>query len=195
MSVDFVLFMVPLFFSPGLINIIASASAFKNGIRKTLPFFFGVLIVAGLYAFFIGFWASYLFVKFPIIIDIVRYIGVAFFIYISMRFFQVNSDDESSTSHQKTMTFIDGLIIQSLNPKYPIILMTIFSEFLSKSASSFEVIKLVVFIELFFVAAIFTWAFIGIFFATFIRNKNSNIINPVFGCMFIFLAIWLLIKI
>ncbi|NYT27607.1 MAG: hypothetical protein H0A76_06740 [Candidatus Thiodubiliella endoseptemdiera] len=61
------------------------------------------------------------------------------------------------------MTFIDGLVIQSLNPKYPIILMTIFSEFLSKSASSFEVIKLVVFIELFFVAAIFTWAFIGIF--------------------------------
>lgn len=194
MTLNFILFMTPLFFSPGPINVIASLSAFKNGIRKTCPFFCGVLIIAGSYALLIGFGASYLFAKFPVITTVIKYVGAAFFLYVSTRFFKIKSGGKSSKNSKDTVTFVDGLIIQSLNPKYPIVLMTIFSAFLDKTASSFGVIKLAIYIELFFVAAIFTWAFAGKFFSTLVKDKDTNTINYIFGGMFVFLAIWLLVK-
>ena len=71
---------------------------------------------------------SSLFVKFPIILDVLRYVGAAYILYLSYKMFG-SLNIKNSTESAKPLTYFEAIIFQFVNPKAWVICTTAVSSF------------------------------------------------------------------
>ena len=113
---------------PGPNNIIASHSGFNFGFIKTIPLIFGVGF--GWIFILIMFESGLIFVfqQFPILQSIVKIIGTIFIVFLA---YKVAFTKMRSTKATKApITFIDTLLLQTVNPQGILTAMLIVSTFL-----------------------------------------------------------------
>ncbi len=187
--------MFPLVFSPGPANIIAAIAGARYGLIRSIPVLLGIDLVYLLYALLLGFGARTLFGSYPQTLVVIKYLGAAYIIFLSYKMFtsERNLDDRKGGSD---LRFIDGVFLQALNPKFPIILAIMFTTFLDPREPnslqvfvlSFSILALNVFTQI-------VWATAGHWITnTFTSKRNVYIQNSVFCLMLVAVAIWIAVR-
>jgi threonine/homoserine/homoserine lactone efflux protein len=176
--------------SPGPVNMVIVSSGASYGVRKTFSFVSGATIGFTLLLLFIGLGFYKIIDLYP---DFLKYLAVAgslFIIY--MGYLLASSKPELDTKKQKLPTFMQGCLLQWLNPKAWIACVagvSLFSEpnntevFLTFSSVYFVVCYL----------ALFSWSVLGDKVTIFLNSEfRLKVFNISMGSLLIMTACFLL---
>ncbi len=118
--------LLPIVISPGPANILYAASGSSFGVKGTVPFWLGTNITSIFQTLAVGFGLDFLISTYPQIINTIKYIGIAFLLYLAFKFFRMSNTVEETFT---PLTFKDGVIVEILNAKYLLIPTIMFSQF------------------------------------------------------------------
>ena len=102
-------------YTPGPNNVVASYSGFNFGIIKTLPHIFGVTLGFTSLVLFLTIGLINVFKLFPIIQEVMKYLGTLFLIYLAYKI--ATSETSDDTKKENPVKFIETFFFQYLNPK------------------------------------------------------------------------------
>ena len=164
-------------FTPGPNNVVASYSGFNFGITKTIPLILGVTLGFTSLIFFLTIGLINVFKIFPILQNILKYLGTLFLLYLAYKIsFSKSSKEEEK---KNPVTFFDTYYFQFLNPKgvlFGIIIVSTYLE-LGENYLSYA-IQIVLLAFIFSSTSITLWTFIGKFLRKFATNdKFINYFN------------------
>ncbi|MDA9723968.1 LysE family transporter [Candidatus Pelagibacter sp.] len=164
-------------FTPGPNNVVASYSGFNFGITKTIPLILGVTLGFTSLIFFLTIGLINVFKIFPILQNILKYLGSLFLLYLAYKIsFSKSSKEEEK---KNPVTFFDTYFFQFLNPKgvlFGIIIVSTYLE-LGENYLSYA-IQIVLLAFIFSSMSITLWTFIGKFLRKFATNdKFINYFN------------------
>ena len=164
-------------FTPGPNNVVASYSGFNFGISKTIPLILGVTLGFTSLIFFLTIGLINVFKIFPILQNILKYLGTLFLLYLAYKIsFSKSSKEEEK---KNPVTFFDTYFFQFLNPKgvlFGIIIVSTYLE-LGENYLSYA-IQIVLLAFIFSSTSITLWTFIGKFLRKFATNdKFINYFN------------------
>ena len=164
-------------FTPGPNNVVASYSGFNFGITKTIPLILGVTLGFTSLIFFLTIGLINVFKIFPILQNILKYLGTLFLLYLAYKIsFSKSSKEEEK---KNPVTFFDTYFFQFLNPKgvlFGIIIVSTYLE-LGENYLSYA-IQIVLLAFIFSSTSITLWTFIGKFLRKFATNdKFINYFN------------------
>jgi threonine/homoserine/homoserine lactone efflux protein len=94
--------------------VIVSSGA-NHGFRRTIPFVSGATIGFTLLLVVVGFWLLRLVSAYPVFLMYLELVGAAFIVYVGYRI--AAASPEISVERQRTPTFVEGFLLQWLNPK------------------------------------------------------------------------------
>ena len=164
-------------FTPGPNNVVASYSGFNFGITKTIPLILGVTLGFTSLIFFLTIGLINVFKIFPMLQNILKYLGTLFLTYLAYKIsFSKSSKEEEK---KNPVTFFDTYFFQFLNPKgvlFGIIIVSTYLE-LGENYLSYA-IQIVLLAFIFSSTSITLWTFIGKFLRKFATNdKFINYFN------------------
>ena len=164
-------------FTPGPNNVVASYSGFNFGITKTIPLILGVTLGFTSLIFFLTIGLINVFKIYPILQNILKYLGTLFLLYLAYKIsFSKSSKEEEK---KNPVTFFDTYFFQFLNPKgvlFGIIIVSTYLE-LGENYLSYA-IQIVLLAFIFSSTSITLWTFIGKFLRKFATNdKFINYFN------------------
>ena len=164
-------------FTPGPNNVVASYSGFNFGITKTIPLILGVTLGFTSLIFFLTIGLINVFKIFPILQNILKYLGTLFLLYLAYKIsFSKSSKEEEK---KNPVTFFDTYFFQFLNPKgvlFGIIIVSTYLE-LGENYLSYA-IQIVLLAFILSSTSITLWTFIGKFLRKFATNdKFINYFN------------------
>lgn len=155
--------------SPGPVNMVIVSSGASYGVRKTFSFVSGGTIGFTLLLLFIGLGFSKVIDSYPYFLQLLGVVGSLFIIY--MGYLIATSKPELDIKDHKKPTFIQGFLLQWLNPKAWIACMAGVSLFsVPNSHQEFLTFSLVYFFVCYF--SLFTWSVLG--------NKAAILLNSEF---------------
>ena len=158
-------------FTPGPNNIVASYSGFNFGIAKTIPLILGVTLGFTALIFFLTIGLINIFKLFPVLQNILKYLGTLFLTYLAYKIsFSKSSKEEKK---ENPVTFFDTFFFQFLNPKgvlFGIIIVSTYLE-LGENYLSYA-IQIILLAFLFSSTSITLWTFIGKFLRKFATNDK-----------------------
>ncbi len=164
-------------FTPGPNNVVASYSGFNFGITKTIPLILGVTLGFTSLIFFLTIGLINVFKIFPILQNILKYLGTLFLLYLAYKISFSKSLKEEEKKNP--VTFFDTYFFQFLNPKgvlFGIIIVSTYLE-LGENYLSYA-IQIVLLAFIFSSTSITLWTFIGKFLRKFATNdKFINYFN------------------
>lgn len=109
------LFSLTMSISPGPVNMVIISSGANHGFRRTLPFVSGATIGFTLLLIIMGFGLYAAIDKHPLFFKYLNVAGSAFIIYVGYKI--ASSQPELSLTKSETPGFIQGFLLQWLNPK------------------------------------------------------------------------------
>ena len=120
MSVDFLIALSVFCFvtsiTPGPNNLMLLSSGINFGIRRSLGHLFGVVLGFCAMVILVGVGISKLFVLYPESYIILKYISIAYLIFLAYKIANSSSISEDNTN-QKPISFIQAVLFQWVNPK------------------------------------------------------------------------------
>jgi len=164
-------------FTPGPNNVVASYSGFNFGITKTIPLILGVTLGFTSLIFFLTIGLINVFKIFPMLQNILKYLGTLFLTYLAYKIsFSKSSKEEEK---KNPVTFFDTYFFQFLNPKGVLFGIIIVSTYLELGENYFSyAIQIVLLAFIFSSTSITLWTFIGKFLRKFATNdKFINYFN------------------
>jgi threonine/homoserine/homoserine lactone efflux protein len=169
--------------SPGPVNMVIVSSGANNGVRRTMSFVSGATIGFALLLTFVGFWFQQMISAYPKFFMYLELAGSAFIIYVGYKI--ATSAPEISLEKRSIPTFMQGFLLQWLNPKAWIACASGAALFSSPDTHT----TLVTFIVIYFVIcylSLAAWAVLGERMST-ILKKQSHVraFNVVMGGLLI----------
>ncbi|MDA7713959.1 LysE family translocator [Candidatus Pelagibacter sp.] len=158
-------------FTPGPNNAVAAYSGFNFGIRKTLPLILGVGFGYTTLIILINFVLISTFKNYPIIQEIIRFLGTFFLIYLAYKisFTKISSDGKT----ENPVKFFDKFIFQFINPKGVMAGVTLSSNFVEQGENYLNhSIWVIVVCSVTAFLSITSWTFLGKFLRKFATNNN-----------------------
>ena len=114
--------------TPGPNNSILTASGIKFGFTRTIPNIFGIPTGHGIQLALVCFGLGTLFTHFPILLNILKYVGAFYLLYLAWKMF--GSLNVSSTEDKSTpLKYYEAILFQFVNPKAWVICITAVSLF------------------------------------------------------------------
>ena len=179
-------------FTPGPSNISSASVAVLHGYRNTLRYQVGLAAGVFLVMVLSGWISTTLLRVFPILEPVLRYAGAAYILYLAFGILKASYlfPDENA----KRSGFLQGFMLQVLNPKLIIYAFTVFSAFLAPVTENAALVMLVAF----FLAAISfgatsMWAIFGTAIKTYLRNPRlKKMVNILLSLSLAYTAIALM---
>ena len=158
-------------FTPGPNNIVASYSGFNFGITKTIPHILGVTLgfTALIISLIIG--LINIFKLYPIIQEVLKYLGTLFLLYLAFKISFSNSDNNSNS--ENPVKFIETFLFQFLNPKGVIVGIIVVSTYvqLDENYMSYS-LQIIILALIFSLTSITSWTLVGKFLRKFATNEK-----------------------
>lgn len=176
--------------SPGPVNMVIVSSGVSYGIRKTFPFVSGATIGFTLLLLFIGFGFYEVINLYP---SILEYLAIAGSLYIMYMGYLIGSSrPELDIQKQKQPTFMQGFLLQWLNPKAWIACVAGVSLFSApENKEVFLTFSLVYFVVCYL--SLFSWSVLGDKVKVFLSSESRlKLFNLLMGGLLIITAIFLL---
>ena len=147
--------------TPGPNNSILTASGIKFGFIRTIPNIFGIPTGHGIQLALVCFGLGNLFIYFPILLHILKYIGSFYLLYLAWKMFGslniVKAKDNSSP-----LKYYEAILFQFVNPKAWVICITAVSLFYPKNENIILGTLFMVFMSTIInIPSISMWAFGG----------------------------------
>jgi len=158
-------------FTPGPNNIVASYSGFNFGIKKTIPHILGVTLgfTALIISLIVG--LINIFKIYPIIQEILKYLGTLFLLYLAFKISFSNSKNNSTS--ENPVKFIETFLFQFLNPKGVIVGIIVVSTYIHLDENYINYsLQVIILALLFSVTSITSWTFVGKFLRKFATNEK-----------------------
>ena len=181
--------LLPIIASPGPANILYAASASSFGIKKTIPFWLSTNITSLLQTLAIGLGLNLIMQIYPLIVVVLKYIGVLFLLYLAYKFSKLSVNAEKKI---EVLTFRDGVIIEILNMKFLLIPSLMFSQFYTPSGGYVKIFILSFTLLLITLTTSMIWMLGGNSLASFVSDGKMQKYQGVFFSLLLFItAIWL----
>jgi len=176
--------------SPGPVNMVIVSSGASYGVRKTFSFVSGATIGFTLLLLFIGLGFVKVIELYPSFLKYLAIAGSLFIIY--MGYLIASSKPELDIKEQKQPTFIQGFLLQWLNPKAWIACVAGVSLFsVPNSNQVFLTFSLVYFLVCYF--SLFSWSILGDKVTILLNSEfRLKLFNQLMGGLLIVTACFLL---
>ncbi|WP_423907401.1 LysE family translocator [Candidatus Spongiihabitans sp.] len=180
--------------TPGANNIMLTASGSNYGLRKSMPHLFGIvtgfIVLMAASAMGLG----VLFVKFPVLHIILRYMGSAYLVYLAWKVVSSGSSHQYEDSHR--ITFANAAIFQFVNPKVWSMAITAMSSFtLSGEYYAASAVVIAFLFALVYIPCGFAWLVFGLALNRFLKNKRvHHLINISMGLLLVLAAFFIVTK-
>ena len=125
-----------MYVTPGPNNSILTASGIKFGFLRSIPNILGIPTGHGLQLALVCLGLGSLFTAFPILLDILRYVGASYILYLAYRMFgslNITSSEEKS----RPLKYYEAILFQFVNPKAWVICITAVSLFYPEKENLF----------------------------------------------------------
>ncbi len=172
--------------TPGPNNIIILSSGLTFGYKKTIPHILGVVLGYPFMLILLGLGIGVVLEKFPIVLNILRYVGIAYLFWMAYKIVSNTSSYEvTENSNKKPFSFLQSALFQWVNPKAWIMGLTVISLFVTSSENSLiQILTIALIYALSIVIGTSLWAIGGVFLKRFLKDAKSvrffNIILAVF---------------
>ncbi|RWS83759.1 LysE family translocator [Klebsiella michiganensis] len=184
------MFALTMSISPGPVNMVIISSGANHGFRKTLPFISGATTGFTLLLILVGFGFYVVIDKYPLFFNYLNIAGSAFIIYMGYKI--AASAPELSLKKNDTPGFVQGFLLQWLNPKAWIACasgVALFSEPATQT-------MLMVFIIIYFLVcyiSLAAWAVLGNNVSILLNNaQRIRVFNVLMGVLLIVTACYML---
>ena len=158
-------------YTPGPNNVVASYSGFNFGIIRTIPHILGVTIGFTSLVLFLTVGLINVFKLFPMIQEIMKYLGTLFLIYLAYKIASSSVSDD--TKKENPVKFIETFLFQYLNPKGVMVAIIVVSTYVELGENYISHATQVVFLAFLFSSTSITlWTFIGKFLRKFATNEK-----------------------
>jgi len=157
-------------YTPGPNNAVASYSGFNFGIKKTIPSILGVWLGYTVLVILTNFVLISTFIKYPVIQEVIRFLGTIFLFYLAYKISFSGSSAEDKK--ENPVKFIDTFIFQFLNPKGIMAAIILISKFVIQDDYLMSSLTVIIVCSLTALTSITTWAFLGKFLRKFATNNN-----------------------
>jgi threonine/homoserine/homoserine lactone efflux protein len=175
MLVSILSFAFAMVMTPGPNNIMMLSSGLTFGYRKTLPHLLGVMIGFPLMVLAIGFGLGSLFEQFPLLLKVLKYIGITYLLWMAWHIAHAEGGYETEpNSSDRPFTFIQAAMFQWVNPKAWIMAITSVSSFVTKP--EYAITQILIIAGTFLLCGIIStnsWTLGGVLLKRFIRHAKS----------------------
>ena len=159
-------------YSPGPNNFVAFYSGFNFGITKTLPHIIGVTLGFPFLLLCVALGLINVFKFYPLIQEILKYLGTLFLIYLAYKISFSSSQNEEN-KNKNPVKFIETFVFQFLNPKAVIASIIIVSTYIKVGENFVSYTTQIIILALLVsVTSITLWTFLGKFFRKFATNQK-----------------------
>ena len=159
-----------MYVTPGPNNSILTASGIKFGFFHSIPNIFGIPSGHGLQLALVCLGLGSLFTTFPILLDILRFVGAAYILYLAYKMFG-SLNITSSEDKSRPLKYHEAILFQFINPKAWVICITAVSLFYPEKENLFVgTLFMVIMSTIINIPSISIWAFGG----SVIRHYLSN---------------------
>src|SRR6056297_2233887 len=132
-SIDFVSlipFILVTIFTPGPANLSCTSMGINYGIKRSLGFIYGlqagfILVMLLAYIF-----SNLLLKIIPSMQSIMRWVGSAYIFYLAYQIYKTDYSYQQNSQESKPFGFRHGLLLQFLNPKLYIFILTLYTVFI-----------------------------------------------------------------
>ena len=179
-----------MYVTPGPNNSILTASGIKFGFFRSIPNILGIPTGHGLQLALVCLGLGSLFSAFPILLDILRYVGAAYILYLAYKMFGslniVATEDKS-----RPLKYYEAILFQFVNPKAWVICITAVSLFYPEQENLIiGTLFMVVMSTVINIPSISIWAFGGSVIRFYLNNiKLKKIIEWLLALLLIATAI------
>lgn len=184
------LFSLSMSITPGPVNLVTLSTGLNYGFKKTIPFVSGATIGFTLLLLAVGSGLYHLVETAPIFIDLLGYGGTGFICYMGYKIATAKSKVEVNSV--ELPSFVNGFVLQWLNPKAWIACLSGVSAFNLVESQS----MLLIFCSLYFAIcylSIGSWALLGDKIGPLINNRKVLLVfNAVMGGALVFVGLYLL---
>lgn len=132
----FLVFAVPIFFSPGPNNMLLMASAAQFGIRRTVPHAIGISVGFPILVMVVGLGLGEVFARFPIVKPVMLYGACAYFLYMAYRLLGLKISN--MVVKARPMKLFEGALFQVINPKAWVLSFGMISVFVGVGDQRFQ---------------------------------------------------------
>lgn len=188
------MFSLSMSISPGPVNITILSTSLNRGFIKTLPFISGATIGFTLLLICIGFCFSKIINFYPIVFQLLGVLGSAFIIYIGYKILSSKPKIEVN-DNSVIPNFVDGFLLQWLNPKAWIACASGVALFSSPNTHT----PLIIFICIYFLICYLSlalWGALGERLSVVLTN-NKRILwfNRLMGFSLVFISIYMIFSV
>lgn len=184
------IFSLTMSISPGPVNMVIVSSGANHGFRRTMPFVSGATIGFTLLLLFVGFWLIQMVSRHPVFLKYLEFVGAAFVMYVGYKI--ASALPEISVVEKRTPTFMEGFLLQWLNPKAWIACASGAALFSDPSTNA----TLMAFVVVYFLicyASLAAWAVLGDRVSVLLNNRlRIRLFNLTMGGMLILTAAYLI---
>lgn len=194
LTIALVIFLFPLAYSPGPGNLFFAANGARFGLGATMPAMAGYHVATLLVTVAIGLGFAAAIGEFPELFTIVQWAGSIYVLYLAWKLLSAGMMGDAGEA--RPAGFLDGGLLLILNPKAYMIIILMFTQFLTPSSSDYA--TAILWISLVFtlnnLIAFTAWALIGDqILARFRDTAGSRNMNLVFGTVLAGVAIWMML--
>ena len=158
--------------TPGPNNSILTASGIKFGFVRTIPNILGIPTGHGIQLILVCFGLGSLFVQFPILLDILKFIGATYLLYLAWKIFG-SINIKSIENKLSPLKYYEAILFQFINPKAWIICITAVSLFFPKNENIIIGTIFMVFMSTVInIPSISMWAFGGSVIRHYLKNEK-----------------------
>jgi len=162
--------------TPGPNNSILTASGIKFGFIRSIPNIIGISSGHGLQLALVCFGLGSLFSQFPILLEVLKYIGACYLLYLAWKMFgslNISRTEEKSSP----LKYYEAILFQFVNPKAWVICITAVSLFYPENVNLIiGTLFLVIMSTIINLPSISIWAFGGSIIRRYLSNKKLKTI-------------------
>jgi len=162
--------------TPGPNNSILTASGIKFGFIRSIPNIIGISSGHGVQLALVCFGLGSLFTQFPILLEVLKYIGACYLLYLAWKMFgslNISITEEKSSP----LKYHEAILFQFVNPKAWVICVTAVSLFYPENVNLIiGTLFLVIMSTIINLPSISIWAFGGSIIRRYLSNKKLKTI-------------------
>ena len=162
--------------TPGPNNSILTASGIKFGFVRSVPNIVGISSGHGIQLALVCFGLGSLFTQFPILLEVLKYIGACYLLYLAWKMFgslNISRTEEKSSP----LKYYEAILFQFVNPKAWVICITAVSLFYPENVNLIiGTLFLVIMSTIINLPSISMWAFGGSIIRRYLSNKKLKTI-------------------
>ena len=174
MLITLVPFLFSLTGSPGPSNILVLVSSINFGYQRTIPLILGLISGLALMIVAMGIGLSQIFTAYPAIHTILKVVSITYLLYLAWKIARSSSLSIKAES-AKAMSFVEGLIFQTTNPKAWFGAISIVATYTTDETSILsQVLFIAVLLLLIGFICLSVWSIFGSVFARFLQEPRTR---------------------